>query len=388
MNDTQNKLLAGLSKDPRFLIESTFSLVNKDSKKVPFIFNKSQDDYWGKITSRDIILKSRKQGFSTIRLARMVAQCAALDNQHCVVVSHEEKSTMRLLERARYFIENSLVKLNVDITGAIIRFPDKKSKIWIGTAGAKAFGRGDDITSYHLSEYAFWANPDLITGIEEGCVNDSEGCIESTANGWGTPYHKLWQRAEQKTAQRLTQTGGPRFYAPHFYGWFWDDNCQVKCDKALEDLDEDERELRREFKLTDGQLLWRRLKINSMTDPDKFAQEYPATPEEAFLIARQMVFSPGAIRKQEANARPAMWQGEIRDKGQGRPGHHRTDQGRPANNLDCTEAGQGVFDQRRCGLWYRCEGIPGWRHWLLQRGRCYRYRDLGAGSPVARPGDA
>jgi hypothetical protein len=302
--------------DMRWLIETMFSLVNKDSQKVPFEFNASQNHYWNRISPRDLIVKARKQGFSTIRLARMVAKCLTMENRNCVVVSHEEKSTMRLLERAHYLIDNSLIKIETGgKSGSLIMFPQKKSKIWIGTAGAKAFGRGDDITDYHLSEYAFWSNPNLITGIEEGCVNDSEGCVESTANGWGTQYHKMWTRAEANEADSLSQNVGPRFYKPHFYGWFWDKNCFSVCPKPLESLDEKEKWLRSEFKLSDGQLLWRRQKIGSMADPTKFEQEYPATPEEAFLVSGMMVFSPDAIRKQEQSARPVLWEGEIRDSG-------------------------------------------------------------------------
>jgi hypothetical protein len=300
--------------DLRWLIETCFSLVNKDSKRVPFLFNPAQAHYWPRISPRDIILKARKEGFSTIRLARMVAKCMTMQNRHCVVVSHEEKSTQRLLERAVYLLDNSLVKVNYKVTGNSIEFPDTKSKIWIGTAGSKAFGRGDDITDYHLSEYAFWTNPGLIVGIEEACMNDSEGCIESTANGWGTPYHKLWQSAEKKEAHKVAEQLGPKFYKPHFYGWFWDRNYAVKAPRPLDELNEYEKWLRKTYNLTDDQLLWRRLKIEASADPTKFEQEYPATPEEAFLVAGMMVFSPHAIRQQEAAARPILWQGEIRDR--------------------------------------------------------------------------
>ena len=312
MTDTQ--VLEKGRTDLRWLIESIFFLVNKDSQRVPFIFNPAQDDYWPKISPRDIILKARKEGFSTIRLARMAAKCITMRNRHCVVVSHEEKSTTRLLERLKYLLEHSAIKINYTATGNSVYFPDTDSKIWIGTAGAKAFGRGDDITDYHLSEYAFWTNPGLIVGIEEASMNDAEGCIESTAFGWGTPYHKIWLSAEKKEAHKSGENVGPVFYKPHFYGWFWDKNYMVAITKPLEDLEEYEQWLRKELKLTDGQILWRRLKRESMADPSKFDQEYPATPDEAFLVAGAMVFSPQAIRQQEAQARPVMWQGEIYEK--------------------------------------------------------------------------
>ncbi len=300
--------------DLRWLIEGNFSLVNKDSVKVPFLFNAAQDHYWPRISARDVILKARKEGFSTIRLARMVAKCMTMENRHCVVVSHEEQSTQRLLERAVYMLDNSLVKVNYKVTGNSIFFPDNKSKIWIGTAGSKAFGRGDDITDYHLSEYAFWTNPGLIVGIEEACMNDAEGCIESTANGWGTPYHKLWLSAEKKEAHKVAEQLGPKFYKPHFYGWFWDRNYRVETRRPLDEFNDYEKWLREAYNLSDAQLLWRRLKIEASPDPTKFEQEYPATPEEAFLVAGMMVFSPQAIRQQESMARPVLWQGEIRDK--------------------------------------------------------------------------
>lgn len=310
---TTESVLERGRKDLRWLIETCFSLVNKDSIKVPFLFNKAQDHYWPRISARDIILKARKEGFSTIRLARMVAKCMTMKNRHCVVVSHEEQSTKRLLERAVYLLDNSLIKVNYKVTGSTIEFPDTESKIWIGTAGAKAFGRGDDITDYHLSEYAFWTNPGLIVGIEEACMNDAEGCIESTANGWGTPYHKLWVSAEKKEAHKHSEVAGPKFYKPHFYGWFWDANYRVESKRPLDELNDYEKMLRKMFNLSDHQLLWRRLKIEASSDPTKFEQEYPAFPEEAFLVAGSMVFSPHAVRQQEAAARPIMWQGEIRD---------------------------------------------------------------------------
>jgi hypothetical protein len=315
----RDELLHRGKTDQRFLIETAFNLVDKNSKKVPFIFNPAQNDYWDKITERDLDLKARKLGFSSLRLARMIAKCQVMENRRCVVVSHEQEATVRLLERAKYFIKNCIFPIRTGKSSSHeITFPDTNSSIWIGTAGQKAFGRGDDITDYHLSEYAFWANPKLITGIEEACVKGAEGCIESTANGWGTPYHKLWQRAERGEAinSELGENfqGGPVFYAPHFYGWFWDEAYRVACPKRLEDLDEYERGLR-EMGLSDDQILWRRLKIKSMTNPEDFPQEYPATAEEAFLMSGLMYFPSLAIKKQEQEAREVKWQGEIRDAG-------------------------------------------------------------------------
>jgi len=313
--------------DPRFLIESTFYILNKESRLVPFVFNDVQSHYWPRITTRDLVLKSRKEGFTTIRLARMVAKCATIPYRRAIVVSHEEESTKRILSRAVEMIKNCAINLCAKVTESTISFPQMKSSLYIGTAGAKAFGRGDDVTDYHLTEFAWWQKPDLITGIEEACVKDSEGCIESTAHGYGNPFHMLWVKSDKGEAGIILPDGAPRKYARHFYGWWQDNTLKVDCTRPLTDVNEYERNLKTEFGVTDSQLLWRRMKKESMFDPSLFEQEYPAFCEEAFLVSGAMVFDALALAKHEKTARPVLWRGEIIDKGD-RVGMEPSDRGR------------------------------------------------------------
>lgn len=313
LQETHLKLLAS---DPRYLIESAFSILDKDSILSPLIFNATQNDYWPKITDRDIVLKSRKMGFTTIRLARLIAKCYQMPNRRCIVVSADDEATKRILGRATEMIKNCVFDLNAKVFNETIRFPSTGSSIWIGTAGSKAFGRGDDITDYLFTEFAWWERPDLITGVEEACVTDSEGCIESTAHGFGTPFHKLWTRASSKIAGVTLPDGAPKFYTPHFYGWWQDKTLEADCPEPLPSYDDDEEKLKERFGVTDRKLLWRRLKISSMFDPNLFDQEYPDTPEAAFLTAGMMVFDPSSLRKHEETARKALWVGEIKDHGE------------------------------------------------------------------------
>ena len=314
-----NPLSAGVLKgmvDTEFLINSTFFILDKDSRLSPFIFNEVQRHYWPRITRRDIVLKSRKMGFTTLRVARMVAKIATMEYRRCILVSHEEEATKRILGRAVEMVKNCLTDLGIKTTENTLTCARTKSSLYIGTAGAKAFGRGDDITDYHLTEFAWWSKPDLITGIEEGCVRDSEGCIESTAKGYGTPFHDLWVRAKKQEAGMVKGDGVPMFYTPHFYAWWQDSTLEADCPRPLEDLNDYERRLRDQLGVNDRKLLWRRLKVSAMADPLMFPQEYPATPEEAFLVTGSMVFDSMALAQHEQMARPVMWTGEIRDDGQ------------------------------------------------------------------------
>ena len=103
LQETHLKLLAS---DPRYLIESAFSILDKDSILSPLIFNATQNDYWPKITDRDIVLKSRKMGFTTIRLARLIAKCYQMPTRRCIVVSADDEATKRILGRATEMIKN------------------------------------------------------------------------------------------------------------------------------------------------------------------------------------------------------------------------------------------------------------------------------------------
>jgi hypothetical protein len=58
-------------------------------------------------------------------------------------------------------------------------------------------------------------------------------------------------------------------------------------------LTNEEFELKEKFDLDDEQLQWRRYTIRNDFDGDEkmFRQEYPSTPEEAFLVTGRTVFN-------------------------------------------------------------------------------------------------
>jgi len=74
-------------------------------------------------------------------------------------MSEEDGATKRLLERVDYYIKSSKIKIKLGTDSKEgYSFPETNSTMWIGTAGQKAFGRGDDITHLHCSEYLFYPN--------------------------------------------------------------------------------------------------------------------------------------------------------------------------------------------------------------------------------------
>lgn len=112
--------------------------------------------------------------------------------------------------------------------------------------------------------------------------------VPSTANGIGGEFYDLCQRARNPGNE-----GGWDFV---FFGWLEHEPYQMDlptdAGKFQASLDEEERLLMEMHGATLRQLAWRRWKIATSChgDVEMFHQEYPTTPEEAFISSGRPVF--------------------------------------------------------------------------------------------------
>lgn len=277
--------------EERVIIESMLSIADKEGNDVDFKLNAAQADLDTTLSGRDIVPKARQEGVSSYFLARYTAACLSRRNVRAVVISHESDATRRMLQKVHYFIQH--IKGPPAQTKTFskneVSFPYTNSQFYIGTAGAKRFGRGDTITHLHCSEAAYWQDPQTLTkGLFQAVPRDGEIAIESTGNGVGNWYHKRCMRAYQ---------GKSRFKL-HFLPWhtFPEYTLDLTIEEAaviLNNLDGDLEEPRliEEFNLTPGQLAWRREKLEELDyDMTAFKQEYPITLDECFQATGRSIF--------------------------------------------------------------------------------------------------
>lgn len=272
-------------------IQTMFRIVDKDGRDVPFELNVPQKHLDDNITGRDIVPKARQRGVSSFFLARFTAACIIKRNVRAVVVSHESDATSRLLARCHYYA-NNMRGPNPEIGRSglnIISFPKTNSEIYIGTAGSRKFGRGDTISHLLCSEYAYWPHPaELLNGLLDSVPHSGEVAIESTGNGIGNDYHRRALRAYQGQSQ----------WKCHFLSWTDAEeyNIQLTEDESatvMGSLDEDleEPQLVRDYDLTAGQIVWRRMKLEEKDfDLRLFKQEFPLTLDECFQAAGESLF--------------------------------------------------------------------------------------------------
>lgn len=271
-------------------------IANKERDTVPFNLNQHQLKYFAGTTRRDIILKSRQMGFSAGILGKLFLKCNSVQNTQAVVISHDSKSTKSLFQRVHFYAKHFAVPVELGRSSTNeITFPETDSSFYIGTAGAREFGRGDTITDLHCSEFAFWPDADqIVRGLFQAVPRDGYIAIESTANGFGNSFHRRCTRA-------LKQLGD---WSLHFYPWYisteysWDPDEDFKLfgeEKEYKNIVFDATG----FTLSDGQILWRRNKMEEfgedrqlgITPEQFFDQEYPYSFDSAFLVSGSGIFT-------------------------------------------------------------------------------------------------
>lgn len=268
------------------VIESRFRIVNKEQEDVDFILNEAQRRVDSMPGTRIIIPKARRRGISKYFLARSTVRCLGVRNTNAVIISHEAEATKRMLMGVRYYLEHfkgpkPLIKRDSENQ---ITFPKMNSMIYIGTAGSRAFGRGDTITDLHCSEVPHWPDAKtLMTGLLQAVPKGTHGriSIESTGNGMGDWFHNQCMRAAK----------GQSSFNLCFLPWHEDPEYSLhlsseESSEVMSNLREDigEPDLVSQFGITAGQLAWRRIVLEDELDGDLYMwkQEYPTVLSDCF----------------------------------------------------------------------------------------------------------
>lgn len=257
------------------IIEENFTIINKDKVEVPFILNPPQVHFLQNLTDRNVILKARKMGFSSVLLAVGTVKFILGKNERCMSMSFDQNASAKQLERAKQFIRSYEKKNKLKIpmkynskSEMVMESTDAEGNSYmnalrIGTAKSSAFGRGDDITFLHLTEVSSADHLDLLlAGVGEAVVNNAIITMETTANGYND-FKTFWDEA----------TVGSRGYKTFFYDPTWE-------------YDEAYIEQRRQNL---GRL---------------FDQEYPMTPELAFIATGEHFFDSLAMKDYLEDVKP------------------------------------------------------------------------------------
>lgn len=333
-------------------MENFLKIRNKKSELVSFKANDAQlkfneiieaDKKAGK-PGRYIILKARQLGMSTFTEGYIYHDTSTRPLVNSLIIAHEERATLNLFNMSKLFYEESplmIRPMKKYANGKEIVFenpttddaekianPGLRSKITVATAGTTDAGRSGTYHNIHVSEIAFFPNPQNTMTALMQCVPDDPNtfvCLESTANGIGGYFYDMWNAA----------VAGENDFTPIFFPWFTDPNYTtpfltkkernafirevdaLRPDSEGKMVHTDEWLLMAEFGLTYEQLNWRKKTIANKCggDLDMFKQEYPATPQEAFIASGRPKFNLKAVKEYELTCTTPQIQGELYNNG-------------------------------------------------------------------------
>lgn len=243
---------------------------------------------------RILILKARQLGLSTITEGIMFQDSATRKLVQTLIVAHRDDSTTKLFRMNKLFFDylprqlqpmckhsnaKELVFENPTRDPAEKRRrPGLMSSIRCVTAN-DGMGRSETLNNVHLSEFAFWKGNknEILDGVMQAVPAELNTLvvIESTANGYNE-FKDLWDGA----------VAGENGWVPLFIAWFHEPKYRMEVPEGTV-WDEEERALMEAYHLDPEQMAWRRwcIAVNCHGDKRKFQQEYPSTPEEAFLFS-------------------------------------------------------------------------------------------------------
>lgn len=313
---TDADLLSEIRCRPEKLIELVFVVVDKNQKTLPFFLNDVQHSFIdtlnkaiedfnnGDITDISLlVLKGRQQGFTTLVTAYQLA-CSILNkNFQGYTLADKSDNSEAIFQNKAKFPYGQLP----DALKPTEKFNNRKQLLfekinssWAVDTATKDVGRSRTVNFFHGSECAFWK--DGISPIQ-GALGEAftKNCIkiyESTANGYND-YQKMWDSGVHINC---------------FYEWwltkeyivnFRNEEIKSSFLKSI-DINKDWiwerlRWLRDEKNLSAEQLYWYWNKYDKYIDKSLIKQEYPCTPDEAFLLSGENAFDTQAILARLSN---------------------------------------------------------------------------------------
>lgn len=300
----ERELYAKLAEDPALRLSTLYKIVIKgddeddDGLVMTFTPNRAQRRLIARMWHRNIILKARQLGFTTlVCILWLDAALWAKEPIRCGIVAQDREAAEAIFrgkvrfayERLPEFMRNwfPLSKSSA----SELEFAHNGSSVRVATSM-----RSGTIHRLHISEFGKICAKypekarEVVTGSIPAVPKSGILIIESTAEGRDGDFYKMTQRS--KAMHDRSAPLSEKDYRFHFYPW-WDAPEYSLDEHDLVPLSEvdhryfNELESRINRKITHGQRAWyvATRETDFSGDDTKMWQEYPSTAEEAFQVS-------------------------------------------------------------------------------------------------------
>jgi hypothetical protein len=288
--------------DKHWRINNLYTIKNKAGKEIPFVMNSDQEYFFLNRHNKNVILKARQRGFTTLQCISYLDDCLFTANLSAGIIAHKVEDAAEIFEdKIKFAYENfcndypylaAHISADTDNTGKL-KFSNGSS-IRVSTSF-----RSGTIQRLHISEYGKIAAdfPKKAKEIRTGAFNavemNQEITVESTAEGMEGEFYNLWGKAEANQGKKLTVLD----FKPFFFPWWKAEEYRLdplgveipqKLKVYFQSLKDEHG-----IDLDDYQKAWYAKKYEEQGED--MPQEYPSFSEEAFVVAGRPVFDRDTI---------------------------------------------------------------------------------------------
>lgn len=291
-------------RDPMWRLSNLYKIIVKSEEEegaghvMQFRPNRAQRRFLSRLWHRNVILKARQLGFTTLVALVWLDFALFTPNVRCGIIAQDKDTAESIFrDKVKFAYDNLPEELKAAMplaknTTTELVFGHNNSSIKVATSV-----RGSMLHRLHVSEFGKICAkyPDkaaeVVTGSIPAVPLDGILIIESTAEGREGEFYDMVQRAGRLADENAQLT--VRDYRLHFFPWHEEpgyvmDPASVRLtDKDREYFDSIEGKLGK--RLTPAQRAWyvATREADFPNRPERMWQEYPSTREEAFQVSTE-----------------------------------------------------------------------------------------------------
>lgn len=280
-------------------LDNLYWIVNKDGEAVRFQMNEQQRKFVRALWYRNIILKARQIGFSTLLQVMQLDQAWMNANHNGVVIADTLDNASKLFGKVEFAYEHlpQLLREAFPLaskakgTGLSFAHPNEHEVPQPSSITVAVSSRGGTVQFLHISELGKISlkfpqrAAEIVTGAFQSVPKNGVIVVESTAEGAFGEFYDLCE-----PAMKRAEAGKPETmldWRLHFFPWYEHSDYRLSDEDAKHVEIPDtlrsyfaklEAELR--IRLDANQRAWYAKVWETLGK--KMKQEYPATPKEAF----------------------------------------------------------------------------------------------------------
>lgn len=289
--------------DPMWRLSNLYKIIIKgDSEETQLVIqfkpNRAQQRFISRLHHRNIILKARQLGFTTLIALVWLDHALFVANSRCGIIAHDRDSAAVIFRDKVKFAYDNLpdalrekMPLAADNSSELL-FAHNNSSIRVATSM-----RSGTIHRLHVSEFGKICAryPDkakeVMTGSMPSVPLNGIAVIESTAEGAEGRFYELTQRALalQEQGRDLTE----RDWRMHFFPWWQEERYRMSSENVImterdhEYFDHIQVEMKTDIDLCQRAWYVATRDADFIGNEDNMKQEYPSSPTEAFEVSSE-----------------------------------------------------------------------------------------------------